>query len=257
MVTGGEPLWRGVGVALVTLFDAAGAVDYAATAAHAARLVDAGVRGVLVAGTTGEADALDDDERARLVAAVRAVCPQVPVMAGASGPWTGAVVARVSTVVKAGADAVLVAPPRRCADVAGFYARVAGAAGDTPVLAYHFPGVAGDAVPVPALASLPVAGVKDSSGDASRLQDELTWPGWTYVGAAPLTGYAGLLGATGAILAIANCAVEDALAAFDGDPAAQARLFAAHRAAGAGGFPAGLKGAVAWRYGTSVAARIG
>ena len=49
-----QPLWRGVAVALVTLFEADGVrVDAAATAAHARRLVELGVRGVLVAGSTG------------------------------------------------------------------------------------------------------------------------------------------------------------------------------------------------------------
>ena len=52
-----DPLFRGVGVALVTLFDEHGEIDAPATAAHAAGLVDLGVRAVLVAGTTGEPSA--------------------------------------------------------------------------------------------------------------------------------------------------------------------------------------------------------
>ena len=54
-----NPLWRGVAVALVTLFDGDGSVDVAGTARHAERLVASGVRAVLVAGSTGEADALE------------------------------------------------------------------------------------------------------------------------------------------------------------------------------------------------------
>jgi 4-hydroxy-tetrahydrodipicolinate synthase len=250
-----EALWRGVGVALVTLFNPADLrVDAAATAAHAARLADSGVRAILVAGSTGEASALTDDERIELVAAVRDACPGVPVIAGASGAWTGEAAARGAAAVKAGADAVLVAPTPSCRDLTGYYAAVAN---DVPVLAYHYPGVAGGAVPVAALAALPVAGIKDSSGSAERLLDELdAWDGWTYVGAAPLTGYAGMLGATGAILAVANAAPEDAVAAWDGDAAAQRRLSAAHRAARTD-FPHGLKELVASRYGTSVATRLG
>ena len=49
-----DPVFRGVGVALVTLFDANGELDAPATAELAVRLVDLGVRAVLVAGTTGE-----------------------------------------------------------------------------------------------------------------------------------------------------------------------------------------------------------
>jgi 4-hydroxy-tetrahydrodipicolinate synthase len=253
-----NPLWRGVAVALLTLFDPDGdRVDAAATGAHAARLVDLGVRGVLVAGSTGEADALTDDERVELIAAVKGACPGVPVIAGTSGSWTRPAVARTRAAVTAGADAVLVAPPRRCLDVPGFYAAVAAAADPAPVLAYHFPGVAGGEVPVEALAPLPIAGIKDSTGSADRLLAELAaWEGWTYVGSAALTGYAGSLGATGAILAVANAVPEEAIAAWDGDGAAQRRLFTPHRAA-QDRFPQGLKELVAQRFGIATASRLG
>jgi 4-hydroxy-tetrahydrodipicolinate synthase len=253
-----QPLWRGVGVALVTLFDAEGGVDHAATAAHASRLVGYGVRAVLVAGSTGEADALTDTERVTLVTAVRHAVPGgVAVLAGAGGAWRGDAVSRVGAAVEAGADAVLVPPPRRCLDVGPFYAEVARAAGGVPVLAYHYPGVAGGEVPVDALPSLPVAGLKDSTGDAERLLRELAaWDGWTYVGASTMVTLAAVLGATGAILALANAYPEECLTAFDGDGKAQRRLLDAHLAARTG-FPHGLKALVAQRFGVSTAARMG
>lgn len=255
-----EPLWRGVGVALVTLFvpggRAAGAVDLDATAEHAARLVGLGVRGVLVAGSTGEADALSDDERADLVAAVRQACPDVALLAGASGAWTAVAAARAAAMVKAGADAVLVAPPRRCHDPVAFYGAVVQAAGDAPVLGYHFPGVAGDPVAVDDLPRLPIAGLKDSSGEAERLLAELEWDRPIYIGSSALVAYAGPLGATGAILAVANVAPEECLAAWDGDQAAQRRLLRPHRTARTR-FPHDLKGMVAARFGTSTASRLG
>jgi 4-hydroxy-tetrahydrodipicolinate synthase len=252
-----QPLWRGVAVALVTLFEPGGTrVDATATAAHAARLVDLGVAGVLVAGSTGEADALTDDERVELITAVKDACPGVPLIAGSSGAWTGLAAARTGAAVKAGADAVLVAPPRRSHDLAGYYAAVVDAAGPAPVLAYHYPGVAGGEVPVEALAELPIAGIKDSTGSADRLLAELAaWDRWTYVGSAALTGYAGALGAAGAILAVANAVPEEAIAAWHGDPAAQRRLFAPHRAAQTR-FPYGLKELVAQRFGTATASRL-
>jgi 4-hydroxy-tetrahydrodipicolinate synthase len=242
----------------VTFFEGEGGVDHAATAAHAARLIEYGVRAMVVAGSTGEADALTDTERVTLVTAVRQALPvDVPVVAGASGAWTGAAVARVTAVVEAGADAVLVAPPRRSGDLAAFYAEVADAAGGTPVLAYHYPGVAGGEVPVEALDGLPIAGIKDSSGYAERLLRELAaWDGWTYVGSAPLATLAGVLGATGAILAIANAYPEECVTAFGGDGVAQRRLLDGLLAARAD-FPHGLKALVARRFGTSTAARMG
>jgi 4-hydroxy-tetrahydrodipicolinate synthase len=250
-------LWRGVGVALVTLFDDGGEVDAAATGAHAARLVDDGVRAVVVAGTTGEADALTDDERARLVRAVKRACPDVPVVAGASGAWHGEARRRAAQAVSAGADALLVAPPRRPTGVAGYYRAVREAAAGVPVLAYHYPGVAGGEVPVDALPGLPVDGIKDSTGDPERLLRTLAaWTGRTYTGSSALLTYAGGLGAAGAILALANAVPADCVAAFDGDATAQRRLLPAHLAARTR-FPHGLKELVARHYGTSVAARMG
>jgi 4-hydroxy-tetrahydrodipicolinate synthase len=259
MMKGVTALWTGVAVALVTLFDDDEAVAVEATAAHAARLVGCGVRAVLVNGSTGEVNTLRDAERAALVAAVKRACPDVPVVAGASGEWWRPAADRVVDAVAAGADAVLVAPPPRGGDLAGYFARVAAAAGQTPLLAYHYPGVAGGEVPVDALPRLPVRGVKDSSGDAERLLRELAldgWPGSVYTGSATLAGYAGRLGAAGAILAAANAVPEECLAAWDGDPAAQRRLLHTHLAVRYR-FPQGLKELVARRFGTPVGCRVG
>jgi dihydrodipicolinate synthase/N-acetylneuraminate lyase len=249
-------LWTGPAVALVTLFDDAGRVAEKETAVHAARLVEAGLRAVLVAGSTGEATTLSDAERVALVAAVRQACPDVPVLVGSSGDWWGQAAARTTAVIEAGADAVLVAPPRAGA-LDAYFARVAEAAGDVPVLAYHYPGVAGGEVPVEALAGLPLAGLKDSSGDARRLahEIELDWPGAVYTGSAALLGYASWLGATGAIVAAANLVPEQCLAAWAGDAAAQHEVIRAeHRYRGR---PGGLKQAMAERLGTPPGRRLG
>ena len=252
-----DTLWRGVGVALVTLFDSAGEVDAAATGKLAAQLVDEGVRALLVAGSTGEADALTDAERIRLISAVKEACPTVPVVAGASGGWPGAAAVRARAAVEAGADALLIAPPRRTADPIDCYRAVRAAVAETPVLAYHLPGVAGAEVPVEVLPSLPVDGIKDSSGDPERLLRTLgSWDRPSYVGSTVLVSYAGMLGAAGAILAAANVAAADCAAAFDGDIDAQRRLLPVHLA-GRSRFPHGLKDLLAQRYGTSVAARMG
>lgn len=252
-----DAIWTGPAVAVVTLFDDDGRLLAEETGAHAARLVDAGLAAVVVAGSTGEAAALADPERAALVAAVKAACPGVPVLAGSSGEWWGQAVARTEAVLRAGADAVLVAPPRLGGSLDTYYGRVADAALGAPVLAYHYPGVAGGEVPVAALAELPLAGVKDSTGNPARLahQIELGWTGAVYTGAAALLGYAGWLGATGAIVAAANLVPEQCLAAWKGDAAAQHEVIRRERAYKA--VPGGLKAAMADAFGTSRARRIG
>ena len=98
-----EPTFTGVGVALLTFFDDGGAVDVAATAAHARRLAEAGVRAVLVAGTTGEAETLDDPEREELIAATRdafnlSKVDVKPHVAGVEFSGTHKVLARASVI---------------------------------------------------------------------------------------------------------------------------------------------------------------
>lgn len=251
-------LWTGPAVALVTLFDDDAAVAVKDTAAHAARLVAYGIRAVVVAGSTGEAAALSDAERVELVTAVRDACPDVPLVAGASGEWGGQAAARTAAVVAAGAEAVLVAPPRLGGSINDYFAQVARAAGDASVLAYHYPGVAGGEVPVGALPALPVAGIKDSTGSAGRLAEEidLDWPGAVYTGSAALLGYAHWLGATGAIVAAANVVPEKCLAAWEGDPTAQREVLRSERAYRPT-FPAGIKQAAAERFGTPIGRRLG
>ena len=252
-----EPLWTGPAVALVNLFDADAAVDAKATAGHAARLVAAGIRGVLVNGSTGEATALSDAERVELVAAVRQACPGVPVIAGASGDWWPQAEIRVAGAIDAGADAVLVAPPRLGGALTGYFERVVAAAADVPVLAYHYPGVAGGPVPVEALEDLGLAGIKDSSGDPARLGHELGLGGdlTVYTGASALIGYASWLGGAGAIVAAANLVPGECLAAWERDATAQHAVLRAERESKA--LPGGLKEAMSRRYGTSPVRRLG
>jgi 4-hydroxy-tetrahydrodipicolinate synthase len=253
-----EPLFTGVGVALATLFDDDGEVDAKATAGLAATLVDLGVRGVVVAGSTGEASALTAGERVALLTETRRAVPAgVPVIAGTGGASARQAAALTRDAREAGADAVLALCPPRNTDPRPYYDAVAEAAGGLPALAYHFPQTAPPGIPVEALPDLPVQGMKDSSGDPERLLSELeVFDRPLYVGAAMLVLLAGSLGIAGAILAVANADPEHAIAAFAGDAAAQRALLAAHRRVKAR-FPFGLKDAIADRFGTSRATRLG
>jgi 4-hydroxy-tetrahydrodipicolinate synthase len=253
-----SPLFTGVGVALVTLFSEDGGLDAGATADHAARLAALGVRAVVVAGSTGEAAALDSGERLALLDAVRKAVPaDVPVIAGTGAPSARQAAALTAAAVDHGADGVLAASPPFTADPRPYYDAVAKAAGSVPVLAYHWPALSPPGIDLAVLADLPVAGLKDSTGDAERLLAELgAWDGPVYVGASSLLIMAGLVGAAGAILALANAEPEACAAAFAGDGDAQRDLAAAHFAA-LRSFPRGVKELTAKRFGTSSAARMG
>jgi 4-hydroxy-tetrahydrodipicolinate synthase len=255
-MTGAAP-FTGVGVALVTLFDQEGEIDAPATADHAARLVEAGIDAILVAGTTGEAATLDDEERSDLLIAVRsAVDGRVPVLAG-----TGSASARQAVVLSRraaddGADALLVLSPPGVPDPRGYYERVASGV-DVPVLAYHYPKTSAPGVPVDVLGQLPVAGIKDSSGDAERLMleaDEIATG--LYTGHATLIHLAGAIGCSGAILALANVDPEGCIRAWNGDGTVQRELISGHRSNALAGI-AGLKRALCALHGTSPVTRVG
>ncbi len=250
------PLFTGVGVALVTLFDDEGEIDAPATADHAARLVEAGVAAVLVAGTTGEAAALDPEERSDLLLAVKyAVDGRVPVIAGTGAPSTRQAVVLSRRAEDDGADALLVLSPPTVVDPRPYYERIAVSAG-IPVLAYHYPKISSPGVPVDVLAQLPVAGIKDSSGDAERLileADEL--PGGVYTGSPSLVHLAGSIGCAGALLGLANIDPEGCARAWAGDGDVQRALITGHRAQALAGI-AGLKRALCALQGTSPVTRV-
>jgi 4-hydroxy-tetrahydrodipicolinate synthase len=251
------PVFGGVGVALVTLFDEEGELDAPATADHAGRLVEAGVDAVVVAGTTGEAATLDSDERVDLVIAVRnAVDGRVPVIAGTGAPSSRQAVVLSKQAVGAGADALLVLSPPRSADPRPYYERVVSAV-DVPVLAYHFPAMASPGIPVDVVRELPVQGMKDSSGDAERLiveADEM--PVGLYTGDPSLILLASAIGCSGAILALANVDPEGCIRAWSGDGEVQRALINGHRAGGLAGI-GGLKRTLCALHGTSPVVRAG
>ncbi len=248
--------FRGVAVALVTLFHDDGALDTEATARLAERLVQHGLGGVVVAGTTGEASTLTADERLDLLEAVRQVVGgHVPLVLGTGDlPTPHASLSLTALAANAGADAVLVLPPPGV-DVVTFYADTVAAAGSMPVLAYHHPDYAPPGIDLDDLAALPTAGLKDSSGQMRRLLEELErFPGALYTGSATLAHSAGGLGATGAILAAANLDPARCVAAFAGDADAQIGLLRALRHIGSGG-PRAIKAVLAREHGCSEVCR--
>ncbi len=250
-------IFTGVGVALVTLFDDEGEIDAPATADHAARLVDAGIQAVLVAGTTGEAAALDGDERSDLLVAVRsAVDGRVPVIAGTGAPSTRQAVVLSKRAADDGADALLVLSPPNVTEPIAYYERVT-AAVYIPELAYHYPRASAPGIPVDLLAGLPVAGIKDSSGDAERLILEAdAMAEGVYTGSPVLIHLAGAIGCSGAILGLANVDPEGCVRAWLGDGDVQRTLINGHRAGSLAGI-AGLKRTLCALHGTSPVTRVG
>lgn len=251
-----KPVFTGVGAAVVTFFDEHGHVDNAATASHARHLVDRGVRAIVVAGSTGEASHLSMKERLVLFDAVQAeIGDEVPIVLGTGMLAAGVSVAGLTKrAAQHGAAAALVLSPHH-GDIAQFYAEVVASAGTMPVVAYHHPGVSPHGIPIEVLKTLKVSGLKDSSGSPERLLEELAhFHKPIYIGNAAMLAYAGMLGAAGAILAVANLEPELCADAFAGNVTAQRDLLCYHKLYAHQGVK-GLKEELARRFHTSTAQR--
>lgn len=236
------PLPAGVGVALVTMFgeDDRGAPDVDATAARARACVARGVSSVLVAGTTGEAPRLSAKDRVTLATAVKDAVGDVPVIVGTGDRTERAALDTTATVAEAAvADALLVFVPTDC-DPLAFFSRVRDEAGQLPVLAYHNPAIASRSLDTAMLPALGVAGIKDSSGSSNRLAELVSLGVRVYVGSPTHLVVAGGCGAAGALLALANVAPSECIAAWQGDLVAQRAIFDLHLRASAD-FPRYLK----------------
>ncbi len=250
---------------VVTPFDASGAVDERAFTANVQAHLAAGLDGVVVAGSTGEAALLDEDERATLVTLARAACPaDRTLLVGTGAESTRAVMARNRVAAERGADAVLVVAPHYYGDamtpaaLREHYQRIADAS-PVPVLLYTIPKYMHFAIPAEVVAAIArhenIVGMKDSSGDAALLDGYLRSQSESFrvlTGSGLLLGEAVRRGASGAILAVALFAPALSLdvvrAARDGGAdaiaAAQGRLTPlAARIVGAMGVP-GVKAAL-------------
>jgi 4-hydroxy-2-oxoglutarate aldolase len=206
----------GILAPVVTPFDESGAVDGRAFTANLRAHLAAGLHGVVVAGSTGEAALLDDDERARLVELARETVPRDrTLLVGTGAESTRAVIARNRMAAERGADGVLVVAPHYYGDamtadaLRDHYRRVADAS-PIPVLLYTIPKYMHFALPAEVVADLArhenIVGMKDSSGDAALLRGYLPAQSDSFkvlTGSGSLLREALGLGAHGAILAVA------------------------------------------------------
>jgi 4-hydroxy-2-oxoglutarate aldolase len=175
-----------------------------------------GLSGVLVAGSTGEAALLDEDERLRLTELARPLVPDDRwLFAGTGAESTRECLRRTKDAAERGADAVLVVPPHYYGSVMtddalwAHYSRVADES-PVPVMLYNIPKYTHLTLApklVHALAEHPnIFGIKDSSGDLTQLRAYLEAQSDSFT---VLTGHAGTFldalgyGARGGVLAVA------------------------------------------------------
>jgi 4-hydroxy-tetrahydrodipicolinate synthase len=134
----------GIITAMVTPFDMDGEVDEDATVRLMQHLLENGSDGLVIAGSTGEAATLTDDEKARLwQIAVNETPPGTTIIAGTGTYDTRHTVELTERAADVGVDAMLVVTPyyvkpnRR--GLRAHYEAVAGAT-DKPIILYNIPG---------------------------------------------------------------------------------------------------------------------
>ena len=166
------PRFGQVLTAMVTPFDATGALDLDAARDVARYLHDNGNAGLVVAGPTGEAPVPTYDERLSLVAAV-AEAVTIPVIAGTATNDTAHSVHLTAQAAALGAAGVLVVCPYynrpSQAGIAGHIRAVAGAT-TLPVVVYDIPVRTGRKVNTATLLELAhdvpnMLGLKDAAGN--------------------------------------------------------------------------------------------
>ena len=216
--------WAGIFPAALTMFDTAGRLDEAATAAHVDRLIADGAHGVVVAGTSGEFVTLDEAERRRVIeVGVAAARGRVPVIAGTGYASTRATIALTDYAARIGASGAIVILPYYLRPTEGEvmeHFREVGRASPIPVMVYNNPANSGaPPLSAPRLRELfeadLVHAVKSTFPTVHEVQElraEVD-PGFrVFYGSfqAPLEGMAG--GAHGWISGILNVATADAVA---------------------------------------------
>ena len=173
---------RGVWVPLITPFDASGGVDVKAIERLCREYATAGVSGIVAMGTTGEASALEVDERRAAIDAVIRACGAagIRVIVGTGSNNTAATIRATAALAETPevVGALVVVPYYVRPSVAGIVAhyRAVAAESPVPVIAYNVPSRTGrdmGAAGLLEIASVPnIAGVKQAVAtlDADTLE---------------------------------------------------------------------------------------
>nr|WP_027941987.1 dihydrodipicolinate synthase family protein [Amycolatopsis taiwanensis] len=179
----------------------------------AAFLIDAGMHGLFVTGSTGEVAYLPDETRYRALEVVAGVSAgQVPVLAGIIDTTTPRVIEHARAAKAAGADAlVATAPfyaPTHPVEFPGHF-RAIRAAVDLPLVAYDIPVSVGSKLPTEVVVELAADGtlsaLKDSSGDLDGLRAVLEATDLVcYTGSETLADLALFIGTHGLVPGIGN-----------------------------------------------------
>jgi 4-hydroxy-2-oxoglutarate aldolase len=200
---------------VTTPFVTGGEIDAKGFAANIKAHVEAGLNGVVVGGSTGEAALLDEAERSSLVEIARDVVPRGrAVIVGAGAESTRAAIRLAKNAAARGADGVLVVAPHYYSSsmtpeaLLRHYRAIADAS-SVPVILYNIPKYMHFSLPNEVVAGLArhpnVIGIKDSSGNKEILAGFMDSRSATFsvlVGNGAILNHALMTGASGGILGV-------------------------------------------------------
>ncbi len=226
--------------AMITPYDASGAVDLAEAGRIARFLVDRGNDGVVLAGSTGEGNALDIDEKLALFTEVKnALGSRGTVIAGTGGNNTRHSVELTKQAERCGVDGVLLTVPAYVKPTQDGMLTHFGAIAEAtslPCILYNIPGrTAANMLPATFIEltrrHANIAGIKESTGDVNQftailrdgVRDDVTfWAGddFIYLPSLAIGGY-GLISVAGHLCSRELAAMAEAFDGGDVDTASR------------------------------------
>ena len=171
--------YKGLGVAMVTPFNADGSIDYLGLERLTNHLVDGGVNYLVVMGTTGENPTINNEEQQAILQKVIEInARRLPIVFGIGGNSTAAVVERLKSENLEGVDGILcVSPYYNKPSQEGIYQHYKAVSDATPlpVIMYNVPGRTGSLVSAETtlrIAQLPnIVCTKEASGSLDICMD--------------------------------------------------------------------------------------
>lgn len=227
--------YEGIFSPTVTPLDEKERVDELGFVKQLNRLIDNGIHGIYLLGSSGEFTTLTNAERERaLDIATKTIAGRVPIICCVMDTSTQRVIQNIETAQQFQVDAVAATPgyyypSTDDADIIQFYQEIA-ASTDLPVLIYNIPSTAKTAIKPNIVAQLAddcdnIVGIKDSSGDWINSLHLLALLGERddfsiFIGSHFIIGTALLFGADGGVISISNVAPKESVALYN---AAKAR----------------------------------
>jgi len=211
--------FQGVFTPTITPLDENEHVDEISFVAHINRLIDHGIHGLFLLGSSGESVALTMNQRRRAIeTAVNAVNGRIPIICGVMGPSTKQVIKNIHVAQQFDVSAVAATPPyyypsAGTNDIKSFYGTIAQDS-DLPVCIYNIPVMVKTEIQPETVRDLAdkygnIVAIKDSTGDWTTFMKLHAYLGHDQnfsilLGSHTMAGAAITFGADGAIISISN-----------------------------------------------------